>query len=660
MNKKHYSKSFLSNLENDPIKTIKERCNITELEQLLVDASNSYYNTDKLLITDNTYDILIDYLKEIKPKSTILDNIGSEPINIEYKEKLPYYLPSMNKGKPGTRTLNLWLEKYNGPYNISDKLDGLSGLIVFEKDKGVKMYTRGTGTEGTNITKILDYINYGDKALIEKGLDKYNKIVVRGEIIIKESIFEKKYKAKYPKSRSLIAGVVNSIRKVEKLKNILSDIEFKSYELIYPEDKKISDQFLFMKKYGFNTVYNKNYDNIPSLEELYIERKKNSKFNIDGIIITDNSKSYKNPIDGNPKYAIAFKMPLDNQQAETEIEYIEYNISKNGVLKPRIKYKPIIIGGDKLTYATGFNAKYIKDNKLGPGSKIVIIKSGDVIPYIKEIIKSSKSWQEPNVNYKWSDSGVDAIALELNKTTDYLAKVLLHFFSTLGVDGLKLGTIHKLINAGFDSVETILNLNVENLLDIEGFQLKSAEKLINSIKTIILDETHSLEIVMTASNIFTGFGIKKLKLIREYLDNHNMKLNALTHDDIISIDGFNELTAKKILNGLPKFIEWYQVMKTYIKLKKRPHIIKKSEDSKINKFNNEYIVFTGFRNKDLENYIETNGGKIQNTINSKTTLLISKEEVEKNKSSKIKKAQELSIKIMTLDEFKKVYNIDII
>jgi DNA ligase (NAD+) len=655
-----YSEKFLTALNINPIKEAKN-LTIKQLEQLIINAIKAYYENE-LLISDYVYDKLIDYLTEIFPKSKVLKLIGNQPINKLNKVKLPYHLGSMDKIKPGSRKLELWFNKFNiGPYVISDKLDGLSGLLVLEKDMQPALYTRGDGTYGQDISHLLNIIGWKSNNKLNnklpnklsKLLEKENKLIIRGEIIINEETYEEKYSNQYTKSRSLIAGNVNS--KPGKInKQIAADIEFISYQFVYPEMIRADDQFNLLKHYGLLVVNNTIFTESPKtqLDKILLERRNKSKYKIDGIIITDCNKSYINPTSGNPKHSIAFKMALSEQQSETVVKEVEYNISKNGILKPRIRYNPIKIDGDTLIYTTGFNAKFIRDNKIGPGSHINIIRSGDVIPYIKEVITHSKKWSEPQVEYTWSESGVDAVAVDLTGI-QYLSKQLLHFFKTLKVDGMKIGTITKLINAGFDTIETILNIHSDNLLDIAGFNIKSSETLVNNIKTQVLQHNHKLEVLMCASNIFTGFGIRKLVLITDYLTTTKCKLTDLTVDKIITINGFNIKTAKQIINGIPKYIKWQQrlpLLKTidiYTTLSNKPV---NTNDKLIGL----HIVFTGFRNKDLENLINDNNGKLQNTINSKTNLLIIKDNTTA-KGSKYKKAQQLNITIITLNEFKIKY-----
>lgn len=647
-----YTDKFINELEINPLQKAK-KLDITEFEQLLIDAAEAYYNTDKQLITDETYDILIDYLKEIKPKSTVLKAIGSQPVDERTKVKLPYHLGSMDKIKPGSRKLELWFSRYSGPYLISDKLDGLSGLLVIENGEH-KLYTRGNGSYGQDVSHLLKYIKYGCK-----NISSTEKVIIRGEIMINERLFEKKYADKYPKSRSLVAGIVNS-KSTSVNTSIARDIEFVVYQLVYPENQAADKQFKQLENFDCSVVKNELFIEKPNLQELLLERRNESKYKMDGIIITDCSTSYPNPKSGNPKHSIAFKMALDEQQEETIIVDVEYNISKNGILKPRIKYEPVVIDGDTLVYTTGFNAKYIKDNKLGPGAHIVIIRSGDVIPYIKEVISIAKNgkWSEPNVDYIWSESGVEAIAINLEQSEEYLSKQLLHFFKTMNVDGMKIGTINKLIAAGFDSINTILDLKPENLLDVAGFNIKSAEKLVNNIKTQLLDKEHLLEKVMTASNVFTGFGEKKLLLIVNYLiknkkDFSYLKNLKLSIDELITIEGYSNKTAKQFIVSLPKFLEWVEEHPR-IKIKAL-EAIKLIETKKvISTLTDLNIVITGFRDANLVSKVESSGGKIQSGVNGKTNILIVKDETAM-KGSKYNKAKELGIEIKTLEEFNKQY-----
>ena len=163
------------------------------------------------------------------------------------------------------------------------------------------------------------------------------------------------------------------------------------------------------------------------------KRRKNSQYDIDGIIVTNN-ENHKRDNSGNPKYAFAFKVLLEDQKAITEIVDIEWKISKDGYINPTVIIKPVKIGGVTISRVTAFNAKYVKENNLGKGAKIEIVRSGDVIPKIEKIIKKAKKILFPSIEYKWSESGVDILSIGDNSQKDI--KEILYFFSKLDVKGM--------------------------------------------------------------------------------------------------------------------------------------------------------------------------------------------------------------------------------
>jgi DNA ligase (NAD+) len=686
-----YSQEFINALIEHPITALNEYNYKTQkkLEKIVLDAKDTYYNnTNTLKIPDNTFDTLIDILEEKYPKSQVLASVGSNlPSDATNKVKLPYHLGSMDKIKPGSRKFDIWIEKYNsGSYQVSEKLDGLSGLLVLTIDETSdtpnkivsKLYTRGNGDIGQDITHLIPFLKFNldtNETLASKykNIARYMEkigtetLAIRGEIIVSKDTFKKKYSKKFPKGRSLVAGVVNSkadgFNKPE-LRNRAKDLEFVSYQLVFPEYISREQFKILSKDLKFKTAYNINLDKeltIEDCQELLLEFKEISKYEIDGIIITDNSKVYKNPTSGNPKHSVAFKMALDDQSQETVVEYVEYNVSKNGILKPRIKYYPIEIGGDTFNYTTGFNARYIKDNKLGPGSRISIIKSGDVIPYILKVLSPSikGTWQQPEKKWHWNENEVEAV---IDDMTDLpIEKVMLQFFNQFEIDGMKEGVITRLVDAGFTTLNDIFRLSVEALLDVEGFQIKSSTKLIKQINEKILTLEHSIEKLMVASNCFPKFGIKKMKMITLHFTPKEILSGKLKVHQLVEIDGMGEISASEFLKYLPSFLTWLQ---EHPKLKVRltqtkpaSNITSTSGTSSLNKFTiGKKFCFTGFRDKDLQEFVENNGGSVVSGV-SKTTSYVVAKDVSEN-SSKITKAQSLGVPVISLAEFKSKLNTD--
>ena len=201
----------------DALKMLSEK----KISVMIDEATKAYYN-DEPLLSDNEFDIIQEYMKKKYPKNKALTQIGA-PIEDKHKVKLPYYMASMDKIKPDTNALPKWKLKYKGPYVLSAKLDGISGLYSTENGEE-KLYTRGNGSVGQDISHLIPYLR----------LPKTSDMTIRGEIIMKKSTFLEKYKDEFSNSRNLVAGLVNK-KTIDPEK--LKDIDFVAYEVIKPAFK---------------------------------------------------------------------------------------------------------------------------------------------------------------------------------------------------------------------------------------------------------------------------------------------------------------------------------------------------------------------------------------------------------------------------------------
>jgi NAD-dependent DNA ligase len=622
-----------------------------DLENLIIYTKDKYYN-DEQVISDIEWDELYDILKSKYPKSSIISNVGA-PIRDEInKIKLPYWMGSMNKIKPLSRELTKWLDTYKGAYLISEKLDGISALLV-RKNSSISLYTRGDGEYGQNLDYLVKSLN-----LPFKKEDKDIDIAIRGEFMIEKTLFETKYSKTYPKARSLVSGIINSKHPDP---NIIKDIEFIAYEIILPDKLKASKQFKMLEDLEFKTAHHIEVEigglNNDTLVSLYDKFKKSSKYEIDGIIITQDD-AYKRNTSGNPAYSVAFKMQLDEQMALTTVEKVEWNVSKHGALKPRVKFNPVVIGGDTITYATGFNARYIVDNKIGIGAKIKIIRSGDVIPYIDEIITGAKTVDMPpkDIKYHWNTTNIDIYLDDVSSNVDVITKSLVNFFKQIEVPFLGSGIITKLIEGGLNTISSIYGATERDLNKLEGFQSRMASKIYKAIHDV-LDSEIPLHTLMSASNVFgVGFGERKLlPLITMYPDILT-RPKTFTREEIMNVEGFSTKTATIFLANLSLFKDFLSENPF---LKYRLNRVETTIDNTMENKNSikpleEFIiVMTGFRNSELEKKINILGGTVAPGISSKTSILIAKDPMEK--SSKINKAREFGTTIMSLDEFEKKY-----
>ena len=170
-------------ITNFKIKGINELNNLTnnQLLSILELCDNNYHSSDDTLLTDSQYDIFREYIEKKIPNINLNVKVGSKPV--KNKVTLPFEMPSMDKIKPDSNALSSWTKKYNGPYIVSCKLDGVSGLY----SSSGKLYTRGDGTTGQDISYLLPYLN------LPNCIDKDNKevhVVVRGEFIMSKQTFK--------------------------------------------------------------------------------------------------------------------------------------------------------------------------------------------------------------------------------------------------------------------------------------------------------------------------------------------------------------------------------------------------------------------------------------------------------------------------------------
>ena len=602
-----------------------------------------YQETEESLLSDNQYDILREYILKKYPNNKTANTQHAEVKLDKNKVKLPYEMWSMDKIKPDTKELEKFKLKYSGPYVISCKLDGVSALYSTEEDSP-KLYTRGDGKYGQSIDHLIEHLN----------LPTDKNITLRGELIIKEKLFQEKYSTKYSNSRNFISGLVNKKKLTKEDISILKDIDFVGYEVIKPENLKPSEQLNLILTLNGNCV--KFMDSITSeqltnefLSEKLVDWRSNYEYTIDGIICI-NDKVYPRE-SKNPTHAFAFKMVLSDQSAEAKVLDVLWSASKDGFLKPRVQIEEVNIGGAKINYATGFNAKFIEDNKIGVGAVIKIIRSGDVIPKIEEVITPAETPLMPKEKYTWNETHVD-IMLE-NKEDDETVKLknIAGFFKAIEVEGLGEANIKKIIKVGGNSIGKIIAMTISDLMKVEGFKEKMATKIYNSIQKQITKS--SLATIAAASNIFgRGFGEKRIELILKELPNiltedssNEEKINKLK-----IIDGLGAKTSTQFVENIPEFIKFINEAKLDDKLSKKESP-KKSPKKQL-PLSNKIVLLSDVKGKKkITEKIKKLGGEVVTNISKNVNLLIVGSL--HDETTKMKKAKDYNIEIISIDEFDK-------
>ena len=627
----------ISSYSNSKLQEYFNTASIANLKKIKLYADDIYYNTDRESgFTDEQYDMLKDTL--INRDTEYIPEIGAIVRETENRVKVPYHMGSMDKIRPDKKEdiikLRRWLKKYNSSYLIQDKLDGVSCLIVVKHGE-YKLYKRpGKDGYGADITYLLPNLKSIPKNL--------NDIAVQGELIMSKNKFTKKYSEVYKNPRNMVSGLTGS----KKIGTGLKDIEFVVYEKIDDSGRTPLEKLEELKQLGFQTVNHElvNEISIDDLCEYLVKFKSHSPYEIDGIIIQSNTVCERN-MEGNPDYSFAFKMNVDSNIKETEVIKVEWNVSKWGVLKPRVQIVPVQLGGVTIQYATGFYGKFIRDNGIGPGAIVKITRSNDVIPLIVEVVRKV----EPSMptTYKWNESGIEIYTDQEDK--EIAIKKIMSFFSGLNIKFVGEAVVRKLYEAGFNTVFKIIGATVEQISNIDRLGNKSAERIYNNIRSRL--DTASLADILGASGIF-GYGInskkveKLLIVIPELLTLREVNSDLLL-ERIKKAEGFSTKTATVIVQNLEKAIEFSsELKKVYNKqAETTTDAEEKKQDSKINNFK---IVCTGFR--DLENEIMLRGGTVLTAVSKNTDMVVVKNLNDKP-SVKVSKAIQLGIPIIQKDEF---------
>jgi NAD-dependent DNA ligase len=584
-------------------------------------------------MTDNQYDIVKEYIEKTYPNNAVIREIGAE---VERnKVKLPYEMASMDKIKPDTTALISWMNKFTGPYLLSCKLDGVSGLYTTEDSKP-KLYTRGNGKVGQDISHLIPFLR----------LPKTKGIVIRGEFIIPKAVFLEKYSVKYANPRNMVAGIINH----KTINDAIVDMHFVAYEVIIPEKGPI-EQMEFLKSINVECVLHKSTNTLTNemLSNTLVDWRKSYMYEIDGVIVTDN-KIYPRK-SGNPEHSFAFKMVLSDQIAEAKVVDVIWTPSKDGYLKPRVQIEPINLGGVKIEYATGFNGSFIKDNNIGIGATIEIIRSGDVIPHIKSVTISAPEPKMPSVPFKWNDTHVDVMLENASDDATVKEKNITGFFRGIGVEGLSSGNIARLISAGVNNVEDIINMKEQDFLKVDGFKGKMANKIYTGIQEKIKEA--SIITLMAASNIFgRGFSDKKVEMIinekPDILTSNKSENEKIT--DIASIKGMSTKTAEAFVKNIEDFKAFLK--RCGLENKMYEPISKPNVDTS-HPLYGKTVVLTGTRDKDIIEFLKNIGANLGSSISKNTFLVVTK--TKEDDTGKAEEARKLNIPLLSVQEFTQTY-----
>lgn len=637
----------------DKIKRVKE------LNTLLQKASYAYYGLDKPIISDKEYDDLYDELASLeKETECILAGSPTQKVQgyvLDGFKKVEHSKPMLSADK--TKEVSE-VEKFidNRDFYCSYKLDGLTLVVKYKDGKFVQGITRGNGTVGEDVTEQCRFI----KNLPMEISNKHD-IELRGECVISWDEFHRinsTLDETYSHPRNLAAGTLRNLDL-----NIVRDrnLSFVVFELVSPTFTHKWDGLKAIEDMGFECV-----GRAKGTVENCVEGMQPDwyAYPVDGLIFELNSSELSKSLGATSHHEncrVALKW--EDTLYKTKLTDIEWNTSKTGLINPVAIFEPVNLDGAITTRATLHNISYIENLQLGVGDTIQVYRSNMVIPKVHDNLTKSNTWQLPT---KCPNCGGDVEVHNENgsKTlhcinpdcSSKLLGKLVHFCSknAANIDGMSEATLQLLIDRKWvTSFKDIYNLK-ENQINLwkhhtVGFGEKSVQKLLDAIKksrNITLDRfIYSLSIPL--------IGRSASKDIINHCQNDIDAFVGLMNEDydFTVIDGFGTEMQKSLSNW------WKSNSKEFAELLKEFEFESTYEVVVDKKLDGLTFVITGsltnFGNRtELQNLIESKGGKVSGSVSAKTSYLINNDVA--STSGKNSKAKQLGVPIISEEDFIKM------
>jgi len=584
------------------------------LVKRLEQARTAYYESGQPIMTDEEYDALSSQLEAMNPNHAFFKAPG--PVPLKGKEKLPIPMASLKKCKP-----NSW-SSWKGcksPCVLSEKLDGISALWCAGTKK---LYLRGDGQIGQNVSWAVPYI----QGLAQSAVSSW---IVRGELICPTKDV----------SGTLARNWVNGILHTDSPNlNDVRRIRFVAYQVLEPKTLTRSHQFSWLSNRGFEVAWNKSvaYITGEELSSAFQERRTKSVYTCDGIVVgTDTIPEPATVVE--PSDAIAYKEISDDQCAETIVQEVEWSASKTGIWMPRLRLEPVVIGSATIRFCTAFHAKYVAEGGLGPGTRIRLRRSGDVIPTIDTILKASTEAQMPPAGqWEWDSTETHAIVKNAEENMGVLAKNLVSSCIAFHVEGFRDASAMALCEKNITSIQGILKAGKEKIQDILGKVVgdKVYTQLLSGVK-----EADELTWLLAAPVWPRGFGQSKLKALLE----KEPSVEKWAEFKGIVVKGLSEDSIQKIKDCLLQYLEWRKGVLDICGTEKssRSSIATKP-------LQKGTVCLSGFRDAGLMKTLEDAGYKCVDSVTKSLSALFV---ADTNKSTtKIEYAKKAGIPIYTRDQ----------
>lgn len=651
---------------------------IDELKEKINYYSKLYYDEDNSPLSDYDFDMMMNELKQLEKDNPDLITADSPTQRVGGHANSDF--TKVNHEVPLQSLQDVFSfddlydfdkrikEKGETYYCVETKIDGLSCALKYENGILVQGATRGDGVIGEDVTSNVKTI-----PTIPKKLDKPINITVRGEVFISKKRFENLNemqevlgKPLFANARNAAAGSLRQLNPKITAERPLDIYIFNVQKIENMEFKSHWEELNFLAEIGFNVVPNrrlcKNIDEaIEAIKEIG-DNREDLSYGIDGAVIKVDDLKLREEIGTTfkvPKWAIAYKYPPEKK--ETILKDIKCQVGRTGVITPVAILEPVKVAGSTISQTTLHNEDFIKEKQLKIGDHVIIQKQGDVIPEIVEVLKDKRDGSEiefemPSVCPECGSPAIREEGESAIRCTgiECPAKAMLnivHFASKDGmnIEGLGYKIVEQLVDKNLISnIADIYDLKHEDIASLKKNGTKFAQNLIDAI-----EESKNRDL----SNLISAFGIrhvgKKLakNLSRKYRTLENL-MNA-TVEELTTKDDIGEIIAESIYS----FFREEQTIDLINRLKNSGvNMESQEEQSDDNRFEGMTFVLTGSLSKYSRNQaseiIEKLGGKTSGSVSKKTNYVLAGEDA----GSKLRKAQDLGIRIISEEEFEEMIN----
>ncbi len=630
---------------------------IEELSALIQRYQKSYYNGEGE-ISDAEFDALWDELKGLDPENEILHKVGADSINFA---KAKHVMPMGSQEKAANPEEFLaWASKHAYPeYLVELKLDGASLELQYEKGRLVRAVTRGDGSLGDVITaNALKMQGVRPELFLEDGSPVDFTGGIRGEVIMTHQVHDSLFADK-ANCRNAANGLMK--RKdgagSEHLTLITYDVWATEGNQPYDDEE---GKLVWLKKCGFNIVPLKicrGAEEVIAFRAHIMEVRKSFDYDIDGLVIKERRVDHEDASRDRPDRQIAFKFSLE--EAVTTVRKVEWN-EAGATYTPVAVFDPVDLNGTTVQRASLVNPNTIEALGVKIGSRVVVVKRGEIIPKIESVIQAAGN-DASEVPLKLPEKCSACASTLINEGTRLYcpnkscSKRILHrllkWVSVVDIRDLGETLIRSLFKDGLlKSVTDIYSLTEDKLTPyfLNSESIKD-EKVSKGAKKVALSIQNHRKVSL--AKFIAGFDIEGIgeTVVEKLIDggfNTLEKLFASSSEQIEAVYGFAEVMAKTLVEGLA---ENKSEMENLVK----SGIIDLQEGEKTGNLANLSFCFTGeltsMKRADAQNLVKEAGGSVKSSVVKGLSYLVTNDTT--SGSSKNKKAATLGIPVITEKEF---------